>query len=127
MKWMQENVAVVTIACVAALATACGSSPAGPTSPDATITITPAGVTPGEVRIKTWGHVLFVNNDTRPHTISSDPYQTHSDCPGINNVGFLSPGESRETGALNLARVCGFHDHNDEFDATLQGRIVVGD
>jgi plastocyanin len=106
---------------------ACGSSPGGPSSPDATITITSAGVTPAEVRVKVFGHVMFVNQDTRPHTVASDPYQTHSDCPAINYVGFLSPGESRETGALDVARTCGFHDHNNEFDRTLQGRIVVGD
>jgi hypothetical protein len=77
------------------------------------------------VRVKAWGHVMFVNNDTRPHTIASDPVQLHSDCPGINLVGFLSQGERRETGALNEPRVCGFHDHNNEFDPTLKGRIVV--
>src|SRR5690349_1239390 len=92
------------VACGAALALHCGGSPSGPSSADATITITSSGVSPSEVRIKTWGHVRFVNQDTRPHAISSDPVQTHADCPGINDVGFLNPGESRETGALNVPR-----------------------
>jgi len=115
----------VLIACGAALALHCGGSPTGPSGSDATVTITASGVSPAEVRIKTFGHVRFVNQDIRPHAISSDPVQTHTDCPGINNVGFLNPGESRETGALNLARTCGFHDHNNEFDQSLKGRIIV--
>lgn len=84
-----------------------------------------SGVAPAEVRIKAWGHVMFVNNDVRPHTMASDPFELHSDCPGINIVGYLGPGDSRETGALNMPRVCGFHDHSNEFDPTLRGRIIV--
>jgi plastocyanin len=113
------------LVCCGVLAATCGSAPAGPSSADPTITIGPSGVSPTEVQIKAWGHVVFVNNDSRAHTIASDPVQLHSDCPGINQVGFLSPGERRETGALNEPRVCGFHDHNNEFDPTLQGRIIV--
>jgi plastocyanin len=104
---------------------ACGGTPSGPSAPDATVTIGPSGISPAEVRIKAWGHVLFVNNDSRPHTIASDPVELHSDCPPINDVGFLNPGQSRLTGTLNEPRVCGFHDHNNEFDPTLKGRIVV--
>src|SRR3954451_14423359 len=113
----------------AGFAAHCGSSssPAGPSAADATITITSSGVSPAEVRIKAWGHVLFVNNDTRPHVVASDPVPTHSDCPPINAVGFLSPGESRETTSMHLPRTCGFHDHNNESDPTLKGRIIVQD
>jgi plastocyanin len=111
--------------CCVLVSNSCGSSPSAPSSADATITIGAMGVSPTEVRIKAWGHVMFVNNDDRPHAIASDPVQTHSDCPGINQVGFLSPGESRLTGTLNLSRTCGFHDHNDEFNPAFKGRIVV--
>jgi plastocyanin len=107
------------------MAQGCGSSPAGPSSADATIVIGASGVAPAEVRIKAWGHVMFVNQDIRPHTVASDPFELHTDCPGINSVGYLGPGDSRETGALNVPRVCGFHDHSNEFDPTLRGRIIV--
>jgi hypothetical protein len=69
--------------------------------------------------------VTFINNDTRPHAMSSDPIQLHTDCPAINDVGFLNPGQSRSTGALNVARTCGFHDHTNELDPTWKGRIIV--
>jgi hypothetical protein len=77
------------------------------------------------VRIKAWNYVTFVNSDSRPHAIASDPVDLHTQCPPLNRVGLLQPGESRDTGTLNLPGVCGFHDHNNTSDIGLQGRIVV--
>ena len=106
------------------LTSASGSAPTAP-SEEAIITIGPAGVTPAEVRIKAWGRVKFINNDTQPHTMVSDPIDTHNQCPPVNEIGLLAPGESRTTGTLNLARTCGFHDHTNQSDASLKGRIIV--
>jgi plastocyanin len=102
----------------------CGGSPSAP-SADVTITISSSGLSPADVRIPVGGRVAFVNSDARPHAMSSDPVQIHTDCPAINDVGFLNPGQSRNTGALTVARVCGFHDHTNENDPTWKGRIVV--
>jgi hypothetical protein len=77
------------------------------------------------LHIQGWSQVKFVNNDTRPHTIVSDPVDLHSQCPAINQVGYLEPDESRNTGTLYLTRTCGFHDHNNQGEAGLRGRIVV--
>jgi hypothetical protein len=107
---------------------ACGSSPSSPSgTPAATISIGPSGVSPVEVRIKAWSQVQFVNNDSRIHSMASDPLDQHSDCPPINFVGTLQPGESRNTGTLNVPRTCGFHDHLNETDQRFWGRIVVED
>ena len=104
---------------------ACGSNPAAPSEPAATITIGAAGVFPAELRIKAWGQVRFVNNDSRPHTMVSDPVDVHSQCPPLNLVGVLQPGESRNTGTLNLPGTCGFHDHANKTDGAFRGRIVI--
>ena len=109
---------------VASLLPACGSSPSAPTAA-ATITITASGVSPKEVRIKAWNYVTFVNMDSRSHAIASDPVDLHTQCPPLNRVGLLQPGESRDTATLNLAGTCGFHDHNNTSDTTIQGRIIV--
>ena len=69
--------------------------------------------------------MTFQNTDTRQHAVSSDPVQTHTDCPAVNEVGTLAAGQSRTTGVLTTARTCGFHDHNNENDPTWKGRIVV--
>jgi plastocyanin len=107
------------------LAGACGTAPSAPSDAAATITIGPAGLFPSEVRIKAWNRVAFVNNDTRPHTIASDPVDIHTECPPLNQVGLLNPGETRTTGTLNLPGLCHFHDHQHQTDSTLMGRIVV--
>jgi plastocyanin len=115
------RLALSIVSCVAA---ASCNSPLSPSSA-ATITITATGLTPKDVRIKAWHHVTFVNNDSRPHNIVSDPVNFHTDCPQINEVGYLPPGSTRETRTLNLTGVCGFHDHLNLEDDSLKGRIVV--
>ena len=108
----------------ALLLTGCGSSPSAP-SGAATVTIGPNGVSPKDVRIRAWNFVTFINNDTRTHTIASDPVDLHSECPPVNRVGTLLPGESRDTSTLTVAGRCGFHDHGNPSDTAFQGRIIV--
>ena len=115
----------------AALTVACGSSgsssPGSPTpTPSATVvTIGLAGVSPKNVDITLGGRVRFVNSDTQPHTVGSDPHPEHTDCPDINQVGFLQPGQSRETGNFVQTRVCRYHDHDNPLVASLQGSITI--
>ena len=99
-----------------------GSTPQVQTN---TITITASGANPRNVLIAVGTRVTFVNNDNRSHNMTSDPHPDHTQCPEINQVGFLSPGQSRETGNLVVARTCGFHDHDDPGQAPLQGQIVI--
>lgn len=122
---------------LALTAAACGGGDGGssptPTSPTpttggasaATITITSSGVSPNAVTVAPGSRVTFVNNDTRNHTINSDPHPGHGDCPEINQVGFLTPGQSRATGNLNTFRTCGYHDHELSSDRSLQGTITI--
>ena len=71
--------------------------------------------------------VQFVNNDTTNpnHDVASDPHPDHTDCIEINQVGFIVPGQTKETGNLNTARTCGYHDHNRPSDSRWQGQIIV--
>jgi len=112
------------VAIAGVLMMACSSAPSAP-SPAATIRIGPSGVDPREVRIERFNYVTFINADSRPHTIVSDPVDLHTQCPALNRVGVIAPGESRESGTLADRATCGFHDHSAPADATLQGRIVV--
>jgi plastocyanin len=102
----------------------CGGSPLAPDEPAATVTISAAGISPKEVQVKAWTRVRFINSDARPHTIVSDPVDLHTQCPPLNNVGLMQPGESRDSGILNLPGTCGFHDHGDQVEA-FRGRVVV--
>jgi len=113
------------------LAIACGSKSGGPSTPDptpspgSTVTIGSSGVSPKSVQVPPGSRVLFVNNSTFTPVISSDPHPEHTDCPEINNVGFISPGQSKETGNLNTVRSCGYHDHDHPDDARFKGTIVI--
>jgi plastocyanin len=105
-----------------------GTTPAPTPNPQpnsATFTITASGVGPKELSVAPGSRVLFVNGDSRRHDMGSDPHPDHTDCPEINSVGVLSPGQSRETANLNAVRTCGFHDHERPTDATLRGRIII--
>jgi plastocyanin len=105
-----------------------GDSPTTPTPPPVsttTITITAAGVTPKSIEVALGARVRFVNSDSRAHSMTSDPHPDHTDCPEINQAGFLQPGQSRETGNLVQARTCGFHDHDNPNNAALRGSITI--
>lgn len=69
--------------------------------------------------------VLFVNSHSRRHDMTSDPHPDHLDCPELNQVGLLNPGQSRESGNLVAVRTCGFHDHDEPNNTNLRGRIVI--
>jgi hypothetical protein len=71
------------------------------------------------------GRVRFENADERPHSIRSNPIDTHADCPAINEVGLLSPGQAKVTGRLPEPRTCGYHDELSETSQLLAGSITI--
>jgi plastocyanin len=103
-----------------------GGTGGGGATTSATITIgANNAVSPQSVTIIQGGRVTFVNNDSRPHDMASDPHPSHEDCPPMEQVGFLSPGQSRTSGNFNTVRTCGFHDHNQPSVAGLIGTITI--
>ena len=117
---------------VLAIASAtCGGGYTSPTptpSPNNPFRVTIAAngaVSPVELVVPPGTRVLFINNDTRRHDMTSDPHPEHTDCPELNQVGLLTTGQSRESGNLVAVRTCGFHDHENPDNAALRGRIVV--
>jgi plastocyanin len=126
------------------LAAACGSddnsgggggnpNPGGPSgggggggATGTTITISSTGVSPKDLVVARGTQVTFTNTSSVPHEMASNPHPTHGSCPEIESgVGFINPGQSKQTGNLNTARTCGYHDHNRDFDTTLQGTITI--
>ena len=91
----------------------------------ATITISGNAVSPRSVTVPAGSRVTFMNSDSRAHEMASDPHPAHSDCPPLNDVGFMNPGQSKTTGTLTTRRTCSFHDHINETNAALQGTITI--
>jgi len=116
---------------LSATSLACGGSDSAPSNSGGTmttgptITITSSGVNPKNLTVTPGTQVTFINSDNRPHFMASDPHPTHEDCPEINSVGPLNPGQQRQTGNLNTVRRCGFHDHDNPNNTGLQGSIVI--
>ena len=97
----------------------------GTINPATTIMITSAGVDPKEIVVPVGERATFMNHDNAFHEMSSDPHPIHTDCPEINQVGALGPGATRQTGVFTRARICTYHDHGQDTNERLQGRIVV--
>ena len=118
------------IAAVTITLATCGGS-GSPSNPSPTenpnqMVISAAGVlTPAEITVSAGSRVLFINNHSRSHEMTSDPHPEHTDCGEINQVGLLAAGQRRETGNLVTARTCGVHDHVDPDNPSLKGRIIV--
>ena len=121
------------VAAAALFLAACGGSYSNPTSPGgtsgtvaATITIRANGtIEPAEVSIPVGQRVRFVNEHGGQHQPTSNPHLSHTDCPSLN-LPILNGGQSANTGAFDVAKVCGFHDHINPDTIELRGTIRVG-
>jgi plastocyanin len=108
-----------------------GPSPTTPTTtpPGAvntlTVTIANNAVSPKDIIVPRGSQVTFINNDSRSHDMESNPHPEHTECPELAQVGFLNVGQTRQSGNLNTARICGFHDHNAADTVGLQGSITI--
>ena len=99
----------------------------GSTGPiGATVTITSAGVSPSPVTVAVGQSVTFVNNDSAPHEIASDPHPLHGSCPSIEaGIGTLAAGQSRSTQGFANSGRCTYHDHLDSGNGRFQGTITI--
>ena len=134
---MTKTTSIAAAALAAAcLAAGCGGSSTGPSSSGGnnsggggstnttTITITASGVSPKDITVAVGSRVTFVNNDSQPHDMNSNPHPEHTDCPALN-VGFIAAGAQGISLNLTTARTCGFHDHNQPSVTNLQGSIQI--
>jgi plastocyanin len=127
--------AIVLAVATAAFAVGCGKdSGTAPSSnitcstipnPSTTFLILNNAVCPTTLTVSRGTRVTFINNDSRAHEMTSDPHPEHTDCPELNAVGHLESGQQRDSGNLNVARRCGFHDHINENNRALQGSITI--
>jgi len=118
----------------ACLAAGCGGGSTGPSSSGGntgggttnttTITLTSSGASPRDITVAVGSRVTFINNDSQPHDMDSNPHPEHTDCPALN-VGFIAAGAQGITLNLTTARTCGFHDHNQPSNTAFQGVIRI--
>jgi plastocyanin len=118
--------AAVAASAAFAIAACGGSSSTGPSSPTTTVTIANNTVSPKNIQVMRGTQVTFINNDAQSHNMTSNPHPEHTDCPEINSVGLINPGQTKRTDNMTTNRaVCGFHDHDRPDVAGLQGSITI--
>ena len=128
MRTLRILAAGAAAAAAIAAALSCGGSSSSSTSPTpsaTTIVISNNAASPQNVTVTRGSQVTVTNNDSRDHEMDSDPHPEHTDCPELNQIGFLNPGQSRQSGNLNTARKCGIHDHRAPDNAALRVTITI--
>jgi hypothetical protein len=123
--------AAAAVALAAALS--CGgssstTSPSGGCTPSSnanTLVVMNDSVCPQALTVTRGSQVTIVNQDSRAHDMASDPHPEHTDCPELNQIGFLNAGQSRTSGNLNTARRCGIHDHSNPNSNALRATITI--
>ena len=129
----------IVIAGAVLAAAGCSSSPLAPTpsagppgttgpAPAAappTVTISATGFSPLEIAVPIGARVTFVNADRFGRDIVSGLDHNSRDCAEVDVVGFLGPGERRETASFDQAKTCRFHEHANIGNPAYQGRIVI--
>lgn len=134
---MRKRVSRLVTIGLSATALACGGgssggAPVAPTAPTPvpaaplppTVRILPGGVNPVEISVAVGDRVTFVNDDAQPHDVAGGPDPANPDCREIDAVGFLLPGQSRQTAPLPTARLCFYHDHSNHAPI-FNGRILI--
>jgi hypothetical protein len=123
-------------ALVCAVALSCGggggssnsTGPSGsctPSTTPATLVIQNNTICPQSITVTRGSQLTILNQDSRSHDMTSDPHPAHTDCPELNQIGFLNTNQQRSSGNLNTARSCGMHDHGDPERASLKATIVI--
>lgn len=95
---------------------------------DRVITITAHGVTPRVLVVSPGEQVTIRNLDTVSHQIFSAPHLERSQCPPLNQIGFLAPGESRSSGNFTSPGTCAFLDDvrpGQQLNRAFQGYVIV--
>jgi hypothetical protein len=135
--WHRKIFSSLVTGALAVAASTCGGGSSGNPSPaPSTGPTPPAPVDPPIIRIAATGaeprqlivgvgeRVMLINNDSQPHDIAGGPDPATPDCREIDAVGFLVPGQSRQTAPLPVARTCDYHDHQNHAPI-FTGRIVI--
>jgi plastocyanin len=118
------------MALAAIAASSCGST--DPTSPSTetvhtfpqTIMIMEAHPVPEELTIAVGERVSFMNHDRTSYTVAGGREPARRDCPEIDVVGVLNPGDTRTSEPFTTAKTCDFHVGRDQ-SALLAGRIII--
>jgi hypothetical protein len=130
----QGAAALLAALCVAACGSAITSSPSSlplldPSqlrSDDPAVTISSGGVDPQVLHLNSPVTVKFTNNDRVAHKFEAAPELGDGDCPEMNQLGTLEPGQLGNVAFTRLGGfICAFHDAAAPSNLSFKGLLVI--
>jgi hypothetical protein len=116
--------------------TACGSSitapptnslldPSEPRSPNPALTVSAAGVDPQTLHLDSPVSVKFTNADHVAHKFEAALELGDGDCPEMNQLPTLEPGQNGSVAFTRSGVICAFHDAGAPTNFAFKGLIVL--
>lgn len=115
-------VAIIVILLIGWLAGRKDDSPKQPVATGkAVVQITAGGFVPATLKVPYGTEVEWINADSEPRRVASNPHPDHSDVPGLNSKDSIQPGGSYKFIVTQPGTV-GYHDHTRP---TVNGTLQV--
>lgn len=122
MKWLALGLLILMIGIASALLIRSNDGQDAQAVADVTVEVTATALQPQTIKITKGGSVTWINKDTAPHHIASDPYPEASTLPGLNSGEALSSGDSY----THTFEQAGTFTYHDQLNPTiLKGTVVV--
>lgn len=87
----------------------------------AQVEITAAGFVPETLNVPAGTKVTWVNKDSSPHRVASNPYPDNSGLPGLDSKAAIGPHDSY---SYTFAKAGSFTYH-DQYSPTTNGQVTV--
>jgi hypothetical protein len=126
--------ALLAVLCAAACGSAIMSSPTSlplldpsqPRASDPAVTISSAGVDPQTLHLDSPVSVKFTNNDRVAHKFEPALELGDGDCPEMNQLGTLGPGQVGNVAFTRLGGfICAYHDTAAPSNLAFKGLLVI--
>jgi plastocyanin len=86
------------------------------------VEITADGFSPATLKVPVGAKVVWVNKDSNPHRVASNPYPDGTDLPGLDSKDPIGP-DSTYAYTFSKTGTFGYHDH---YKPSTNGQITVG-
>lgn len=88
---------------------------------EATIEITKDGFIPATLSVPKGSRVTWINKDSKPHRVASNPHPDHNGLKGFDALDIIGP-DGRYSFIFDAVGSFGYHDH---LNPTVNGTIIV--
>jgi plastocyanin len=85
------------------------------------VEITADGFNPNVLTVPSGAKVVWVNKDSNPHRVASNPYPEGTDLPGLDSKDPIGP-DGTYAFTFSKSGTFGYHDH---FKPTVNGQVIV--